>query len=179
MASIFARDRITAGLHSDPSKMFAAVRTLLRHRNELVRMVAQHVQHMQKALTQMNVHIHHVISDRRRQNRDRLFAHNEGLLGKLPSLTAEQVVKAGLQALDRGRVVKVVGGLTNSCHSLNRRVPRRTVRWVMGVSAQAADSAERRQGLGMNTHGSFDPVWFKRLANLQMGGLTNGLFATF
>jgi len=26
-------------------------------------MAVQHVQHMQKALTQMNVHIHHVISD--------------------------------------------------------------------------------------------------------------------
>jgi len=46
-----------------PDQDVCAVRTLLRHRNELVRMAAQHVQHMQKALTQMNVHIHHVISD--------------------------------------------------------------------------------------------------------------------
>src|SRR5712692_5810420 len=40
-----------------------------------------------------------------------VFAHNEGLLGKLPSLTAEEVVQAGLQALERGRTVKVVGAL--------------------------------------------------------------------
>jgi transposase len=46
-----------------PEQNVCAVRTLLRHRNELIAMAAQHVQHMQKALTQMNVQLHHVISD--------------------------------------------------------------------------------------------------------------------
>jgi len=36
---------------------------LLRHRNELVSAASQHVQHMHKALTQMNIQIHHVIND--------------------------------------------------------------------------------------------------------------------
>jgi hypothetical protein len=36
---------------------------LLRHRNELVSAASQHVQHMHKALTQMNLQIHHVIND--------------------------------------------------------------------------------------------------------------------
>ncbi|MGH8336355.1 MAG: IS110 family transposase, partial [Gammaproteobacteria bacterium] len=40
-----------------------AVRSLMRHRNDLVQMASQHVQHMQKALTQMNVQFQHVISD--------------------------------------------------------------------------------------------------------------------
>lgn len=40
-----------------------AVRVLMRHRNDLVGMASQHVQHMQKALTQMNVQFQHVISD--------------------------------------------------------------------------------------------------------------------
>lgn len=35
----------------------------MRHRNDLVEMASQHVQHMQKALTQMNVQFQHVISD--------------------------------------------------------------------------------------------------------------------
>jgi predicted nuclease of predicted toxin-antitoxin system len=35
----------------------------MRHRNDLVEMASQHVQHMHKALTQMNVEIQHVISD--------------------------------------------------------------------------------------------------------------------
>ena len=35
----------------------------MRHRAELVEMASQHIQHMHKALTQMNVQIQHVISD--------------------------------------------------------------------------------------------------------------------
>ena len=52
-------------LHSAfrPDSEVCAVRSLMRHRNDLVEMASQHVQHMQKALTQMNVQIQHVISD--------------------------------------------------------------------------------------------------------------------
>ena len=51
------------GLHFGLRQDICAVRTLLRHRNELVMAASQHVQHMHKALTQMNLQIHHVISD--------------------------------------------------------------------------------------------------------------------
>lgn len=52
-------------LHSAfrPDGEVCAVRSLMRHRNDLVDMASQHVQHMQKALTQMNVQFQHVISD--------------------------------------------------------------------------------------------------------------------
>src|ERR1700676_1494552 len=46
-----------------PGQDICAVRTVLRHRNELVSAASQHVQHMHKALTQMNLQIHHVIDD--------------------------------------------------------------------------------------------------------------------
>ena len=46
-----------------PESNVRAVRSLMRHRNDLVEMASQHVQHMQKALTQMNVQFQHVISD--------------------------------------------------------------------------------------------------------------------
>jgi transposase len=46
-----------------PPEAVAAVRTVLRHKASLVRMASSHVQHMQKALTQMNLQLHHVISD--------------------------------------------------------------------------------------------------------------------
>lgn len=46
-----------------PDDEVCAVRALMRHRQGLGEMAAQHVQHMQKALTQMNVQIHHVIND--------------------------------------------------------------------------------------------------------------------
>jgi len=39
------------------------VRSILRHRDSLVQMASSHVQHMQKALDQMNLQLHHVISD--------------------------------------------------------------------------------------------------------------------
>jgi transposase len=46
-----------------PDGEVCAVRSLMRHRSDLVEMTSQHIQHMQKSLTQMNVQIHHVISD--------------------------------------------------------------------------------------------------------------------
>jgi hypothetical protein len=46
-----------------PQQNICAVRAVLRHRSELVMAASQHVQHMHKALTQMNLQIHHVISD--------------------------------------------------------------------------------------------------------------------
>jgi hypothetical protein len=46
-----------------PDDEVCAVRALMRHRKGLVEMASQHVQHMQKALTQMNIQIHHVIDD--------------------------------------------------------------------------------------------------------------------
>jgi transposase len=46
-----------------PEAEVSAVRAIIRHRGELVQMAVQHVQHMQKALTRMNLQIQHVISD--------------------------------------------------------------------------------------------------------------------
>jgi hypothetical protein len=40
-----------------------ALRSLSRHRSSLRESAAVHIQHMQKALTQMNLQIHHVLSD--------------------------------------------------------------------------------------------------------------------
>jgi transposase len=46
-----------------PPETVCAVRSLLRHRDSLVQLAATHTQHLQKALTQMNLQIHHVLSD--------------------------------------------------------------------------------------------------------------------
>jgi transposase len=46
-----------------PEQAVCSVRSLLRHRDSLVQMGSSHVQHMQKALDQMNLQLHHVISD--------------------------------------------------------------------------------------------------------------------
>ena len=46
-----------------PDAVICALRSLSRHRASLVESAAVHIQHMHKALTQMNLQIHHVLSD--------------------------------------------------------------------------------------------------------------------
>lgn len=46
-----------------PADDVCAVRTLMRHRAGIVAQGATAIQHMQKALTQLNVQLHHVLSD--------------------------------------------------------------------------------------------------------------------
>ena len=66
-----------------------------------------------------------------------VFSRNEGLLGKLPSLSAEQIVKAALRGVEDGNVVRIVGWPNRMLVFLNRFVPRAAVRWMMGVIAKA------------------------------------------
>jgi transposase len=46
-----------------PAQHICGLRSLLRHRESLIQAAAAHVQRMQKALDQMNLQLHHVISD--------------------------------------------------------------------------------------------------------------------
>ena len=46
-----------------PADEVCAVRALLRHRDNLIKTASRSVLHMQKAFDQMNVHLHHAISD--------------------------------------------------------------------------------------------------------------------
>ncbi|MGA3118472.1 MAG: IS110 family transposase [Syntrophobacteraceae bacterium] len=46
-----------------PSEKIASLRSYLRHRERLIEYAAAHIQHMQKALMQMNLQLQHVVSD--------------------------------------------------------------------------------------------------------------------
>jgi len=46
-----------------PEDSVCRLRTLQRHRKDLVESAAMWIQHMQKALNEMNLHLHHVLSD--------------------------------------------------------------------------------------------------------------------
>jgi transposase len=46
-----------------PEADIVTLRTYLRHRETLVQTSAEHIQHMQKALTLMNLQLHHVLTD--------------------------------------------------------------------------------------------------------------------
>ena len=58
---VYSRGLISASYR--PPDQIVALRSYLRQRKMLVEYAAAHVQHMQKALSQMNLHLHHVISD--------------------------------------------------------------------------------------------------------------------
>ena len=46
-----------------PQEQIVALRAYLRHRERLIEYAASHIQHMQKSLMQMNLQLHHVVSD--------------------------------------------------------------------------------------------------------------------
>lgn len=46
-----------------PQQAVCAVRSLIRHREQLVEMRSQHIQHMHKALDQMNLKLHYMLND--------------------------------------------------------------------------------------------------------------------
>jgi transposase len=46
-----------------PESDFVTLRSYLRHRDSLTEMASAHIQHMQKALTLMNVQVHHAVTD--------------------------------------------------------------------------------------------------------------------
>ena len=46
-----------------PEDSICRLRTLQRHRKSLVECAAMWIQHVQKALNEMNLHLHHVLSD--------------------------------------------------------------------------------------------------------------------
>src|SRR3954470_4038300 len=46
-----------------PPDQICVLRSLWRHRESLVQMAAEHTMHMQKALSQMNLQLHHVLSE--------------------------------------------------------------------------------------------------------------------
>ncbi len=45
-----------------PPDEICVIRSLWRHRESLVQMAAEHIMHMQKALSEMNLQLHHVLS---------------------------------------------------------------------------------------------------------------------
>ena len=46
-----------------PADDICRLRTLMRHRDNLTRSGGAQIQHMQQALNQMNIHLHHAVSD--------------------------------------------------------------------------------------------------------------------
>jgi hypothetical protein len=70
------QDLHTYGLLSGafrPADEICQLRTLQRHRKNLVESVSMRVQHIQKALNEMNLHLHHVLSDTMGESAQRIL----------------------------------------------------------------------------------------------------------
>ena len=63
MDSVLALQRPVLRPAFRPQDQVCALRTLVRHRQQLVEMAAQHVQHMHQSMTQMNLQLQRVISN--------------------------------------------------------------------------------------------------------------------
>jgi short-subunit dehydrogenase len=70
-----------------------------------------------------------------------IFSHNEGLLGKLPSLGADQIVKSAFRGIEGGSVVRIVGGLNGVLVFMNRLMPRSVIRWMSGAITRAPENS--------------------------------------
>jgi len=89
-----------------PDQAICGVRTLLRYRGELIQFAAQHIQHMQKALEQMNIKLSHVISDLTGVSGlaivDAMLA-GSGILGNSPNCGITEFVPARKPSSNRWR----------------------------------------------------------------------------
>jgi transposase len=56
-----------------PPNLICAIRSLWRHSESLMQATGNHIRHMQKALDQMNVQVHHVLSDLTGVNASRIL----------------------------------------------------------------------------------------------------------
>jgi uncharacterized protein YceK len=89
-----------------PPDEICAVRTLWRHRQSLLQMAAEHILHIQKSLSQMNVQVHHVLISQ-------CFSVRF-LVGSLPGETSER---------REGAVVQDTQSQKPGCHSSPARRP--------------------------------------------------------
>lgn len=125
-----------------PPQEICAVRAIVRHRQSLTELASQAIEHMQKGLDQMNLHLHHVISDITGETGLRILdaiVGGERDAGKLAKLrdrrirSSEQTVRKALegdyreehmftlkQSLERYRF------LTQQISDCDREIARRT-----------------------------------------------------
>ena len=124
-----------------PADEVCAVRSLLRHRDGLIKTAARSVQHMQKACDQMNVHLHHAISD--------LTGHSG--LAIIDAILAGEHDPARLAALAHPRIkasrdtlIKALEGDWRSEHLFTLRHARQTYAHYQRLISECDQEIEAR-----------------------------------
>jgi len=86
-----------------PCDAICQLRTLMRHRANLVGSASREVQHIQKGLQQMNLHLHHVVSDVMGATGQRILKailDGQRDVKQLLSLRDENITKSTIQEMD-------------------------------------------------------------------------------
>ena len=126
-----------------PESEICGLRALSRHRASLVEVASVHVQHMQKALTQMNLQIHHVLSDI--TGKSGLAILDAILAGKR---NAEQLagLADGRVHADKETVVKSLVGNYRSEHLFTLRQSLEAYRQYQKMLADCDREIQQRMG---------------------------------
>jgi transposase len=130
------------------------MRALLRHRDSLVKMAAAHVQHMQKALTQMNLQLHHVISDITGQTG--LAILDAILAGERDPEVLAQLRHPGIKA-SQETIVRSLQGDWRPEHLFTLRQALDAYRYYQHLLAECDGEMERQLG-GFESQIELDPA---------------------
>lgn len=123
-----------------PDAAICALRSLSRHRGGLVESAAAHIQHMQKALTQMNLQIHHVLSDITGISGMAIMQAIVG--GERDPARLAGLCHAGVHA-DRQTVIKSLTGNYRSEHLFTLRQSLAAYRHYQGLVAECDQEIQR------------------------------------
>jgi|SRR5271165_232163 len=126
-----------------PEAAICALRALSRHRSNLVEVAAVHVQHMQKALTQMNLQIHHVLSDI--TGKSGLAIVDAILAGKRDPEQLARLADGRIRA-ERGTVIKSLVGNYRSEHLFTLRQSLEAYRHYQKMLVDCDREIEQRMG---------------------------------
>ena len=124
-----------------PPKDIRGMRTLLRHRANLVVQLGQEVQHMQGAFDEMNIHLHRVVSDLDGETGLRIvdaILAGESEPEQLVQLRDERISKSTPEEMK-----EALRGQWQDEHLFVLKQARETYRWVQGQIGQCDEKLEK------------------------------------
>jgi transposase len=123
-----------------PPGVICAIRSLWRHRGSLIQMAAEHVLHMQKALDQMNLQVHRVLSDITGLSGLRIL--DAVLAGERDPMALAQLCHSRVKS-SRETVAKSLEGDYRAEHVFALRQSLAGYRYYQGLIAEADQEIQR------------------------------------
>jgi transposase len=158
-----------------PEDSICRLRTLQRHRKNLVECAAMWIQHMQKALNEMNLHLHHVLSDI--SGRSGLAILDAVLAGerdpkKLASLADRRVeksqaqIEAALTADYRPELLFVLSQSLQNYRQMQEQIAPRRTSAILNAAAGATFGGRGHRSVERGRGAESQTTWGARLQAL-------------